>query len=93
MKPGGSMPHSQELFNNPYPEPKQPSFKALCDDSKPIFVQCEVVSLTPNPQAGESSLIDVHDCLLNIFAVNLHIWKPTPILNLKGRAMSSGSIQ
>ena len=25
MKPGGSMPHSQGLSNNPYPEPKQPA--------------------------------------------------------------------
>ena len=24
MKPGGSMPHSQGLSNNPYPEPNQP---------------------------------------------------------------------
>ena len=23
MKPGGSIPHSQRLSNNPYPEPKQ----------------------------------------------------------------------
>ena len=24
-EPGGSMPHSQELSNNPYPEPNQPN--------------------------------------------------------------------
>ena len=24
MEPGGSMPHSQGLSNNPYPEPNQP---------------------------------------------------------------------
>ena len=26
MKTGGSMPHSQGLSNNPYPEPNQPNF-------------------------------------------------------------------
>ena len=25
MEPGGSMPHSQELSNNSYPEPNQPN--------------------------------------------------------------------
>ena len=25
MKPGGSMPHSQGLSNNSYPEPNQPN--------------------------------------------------------------------
>jgi hypothetical protein len=25
MEPGGSMPHSQDLSNNPYPEPNQPN--------------------------------------------------------------------
>ena len=25
MKPGGSIPHSQRLTNNPYPEPNQPN--------------------------------------------------------------------
>ena len=24
MEPGGTMPHSKELSNNPYPEPDQP---------------------------------------------------------------------
>ena len=26
MEPGGSMPHSQGLSNNSYPEPNQPNF-------------------------------------------------------------------
>ena len=29
MEPGGLMPHSQELSNNPYPEPNQPNSPAL----------------------------------------------------------------
>ena len=27
MEPGGSMPHSQGLSNNPYPDPNQPNFR------------------------------------------------------------------
>ena len=27
MEPGGSMPHSQGLSNNPYPEPNQPNYR------------------------------------------------------------------
>ena len=26
-EPGGSMPHSQRLPNNPYPEPNQPNYR------------------------------------------------------------------
>ena len=26
MEPGGSMPHSKGLSNNPYPEPNQPNY-------------------------------------------------------------------
>ena len=29
MEPGGSMPHSQEFSNNPYPEPNQPNYPAM----------------------------------------------------------------
>ena len=29
MEPGGSMPHSQGLSNNPYPEPNQPNSLSL----------------------------------------------------------------
>ena len=38
MKPEGSMLHSQELSNNPYPEPNESSSKAMCDVSKQIFL-------------------------------------------------------
>ena len=30
MEPGGSMPHSQALTNNRYPEPNQPNSSYLC---------------------------------------------------------------
>ena len=38
MEPGGSMPHSQGLSNNSYPEPNLSSSEALCDFSEhPCF--------------------------------------------------------
>ena len=46
MGPGGSMLHSQELSN-------QSRSEALFYVSEQRwFLQCEIVSLTPNPQAG-----------------------------------------
>ena len=62
MEPVGSMPRSQELSNNSYPEPNQPNYQssseALCDVSEhPCFYSVEVVSLTPNPQAGGPLLV------------------------------------
>ena len=43
-----------------------------------MFLQCEVVSLTLNPQAVDHSWSIIHYCLFNIIAANLHIWRPTP---------------
>ena len=40
MEPGGSMPHSQGLSRGP-----------VWRFWTPLFLQCEVVGLTPNPQA------------------------------------------
>ena len=61
MEPGGTMPHSQGLSNNSYPEPNpnyQSSSEALCDVSeRRLFLQCEVVSLTSNRQAGGPLLV------------------------------------
>ena len=57
MESGDSMPHSPGLSNNPYPEPKagyNPVTRScLIFMNRHIFQQCEVVSLTPNPQGGE----------------------------------------
>ena len=65
--------------------PNYPSgSEALCDVSEHPFLQCEVVSLTPNTQAGGPLLVAVHDCLFNIFAANLHIWRPTPTFATQG---------
>ena len=46
--------------------------------NKYIFLQCEVVSLMLNPQAGGPLLSAVYDCTFNIFAANLHICRSTP---------------
>ena len=55
------------------------SFQIISRVSRPCvmflnkyFLQCEVVSLTPNPQAGVTP-----DRLLIQFAANLHIWRYT----------------
>ena len=43
MEPGGSIPHLQELSNNPYPKPNQP-------DSYLFKVHCNIIlQSTPRP--------------------------------------------
>ena len=52
------MTSSQGLSYNPYPQTNQWSSEALCDISEQRwFLQCEVVSLTPNPQAEGPLLV------------------------------------
>ena len=51
MKPGGSMPHSQGISNNPYPEPNQPSYIVL-----------EIVSHQNSIYGGQNS----HFCISRI---------------------------
>ena len=43
MEPGGSMPHSQGLSNNPYPELNQPNYPHL------FKVHSDIVPSTPRP--------------------------------------------
>ena len=45
------------------------------------FLQCQVVSLMSNPNWSA-----VHGYLFNIFAANLHIWRPTPPSATRGNA-------
>ena len=65
MEPGGSMPRSQSLSNNPYPEPNHPITRQIIN---PVPRSCvtflneddfysEVVSLTPNSQAEGPLLV------------------------------------
>jgi hypothetical protein len=47
MEPGGSMPHSQGLYNDPYPEPNQP---IPCIDTHFFKVHSYIVNpSTPRP--------------------------------------------
>ena len=74
------MLHSQRTFNNPYPEPNLSSSEALYEVSEQRRVlQCKVVSLTSNPQAGGSLLFGC--------PANLYIGRPTPHPQPRGRAM------
>ena len=64
MEPGGSMPHSQGLSNNSYPEfamvvPNYPSgSEALCDVSEyPCFYSVRLLASRQTPQAGGPFLV------------------------------------
>jgi hypothetical protein len=45
---------------------------------------CRVVS----PKLKDHALSDVQDCLFNIFAATLYIWRPSPLSTSRRRAMS-----
>jgi hypothetical protein len=47
----------------------------------------ELLSPRPNPKLEEHLLSSVCDCLFNKFAAALHIWRPSPPSETRGRAM------
>jgi hypothetical protein len=47
----------------------------------------EVVSPHPTPKLEDHPLSAVRDCLFNIFAATLHIWRPSPASVTWGRTM------
>ena len=52
---------------------------ALCDvNERPCFYSVRLLASRQTPKLEDHSWPAVHDCLFNIFAVNLHIWRPTP---------------
>ena len=70
MEPGGSMPHSLGLSN---------SSEALCDVSEhPCFYSERLLASRQTTKLEDHSWSAVHECLFNIFATNIHIWRPTP---------------
>ena len=77
MDPGSSMPHSQGLSNKPINRVLRPCVMFLN--------KWGIVSLMPNPKLEDHSLSAVHNYLFNIFATNLHIWRPTPPSATQGR--------
>ena len=71
MEPGGSMPHSQGLSS-------QSDSEALCDVSEhPCFYSVRLLASRQTSKPEDHSWSAVHDSLFNIFAANLHIWRPT----------------
>ena len=89
MEPVGSMPHSQGLSNNSYPEPNQPDSphwsEALCDVSQhPCFYSVRLLASRQTPNLEDHFWSAVHDCLFNIFEANLHIMRPTPLSATQG---------
>ena len=60
--------------------PNYPSgSEALCDISEhPCFYSVRLLASRQTPKLEDHSWSAVHDCLFNIFAANLHIWRPTP---------------
>ena len=75
-----SLPRSfQIIFRVPWP-----CVKFL---NKRWFLQCEMLSFKPNPQAGGPLLVGcLHNCLFSIFAANLYIWRTTPPSATRGDA-------
>jgi hypothetical protein len=55
--------------------------------NKPIFYVEELLAPYPTPKLEDRPLSGVRDCLLNIFAAPLHIWRPSPPSATWGRAM------
>ena len=89
MEPGGSMPHSQGLLNNPYP---QSNSDALCDVSEhTCFYSVRLLATRHTPKPEDHSWSAVHDCLFNIFAANLQIWRPAPPSATPGDAPGHGT--
>ena len=64
------------------------SSEALCDVSEhPCFYSVRWLALRQTPKLEDHSWSAVHDCLINIFAANLHILRPTPPSATQGRTM------
>ena len=76
MEPEGSMPHSQGLSNNPYPEPYLRPCETFLNEGG--FYSVRLLASRQTPKLEDHSWSAVHDWLLNIFTANLHIWRPTP---------------
>ena len=74
MDPEGSVPHSQGLFNNP----------RLYVMFLNTFYNMKLLPSRQTPKLEDHFLSAVHDCLFNIFAAHLHIWRPTSPSTTRG---------
>ena len=94
MEPGVSMPQSQGLSNNSYPEPNQiinrvprPCVMFLNKDD---FYCVRLLASRQTPKLEDHSWSTIHDYLFNIFSAKLHIWRPTPPSATRGDAPCRG---
>jgi hypothetical protein len=53
-----------------------------------LILYCEVLwAPRPTPKLEDRPLSAVHDCLFNMFAATIHMWRPSPPSATWGRAM------
>jgi hypothetical protein len=55
--------------------------------NKYLVLRGRVVKPRPTPRLEDHPISAVRDCLFNIFAATLHIWRPSPLSATRGRAM------
>ena len=75
-----SLPWSFQIIS---PVPK-PCVTFLNEDD---FYSVRLLASCQSPKMEDHSWSAVHDCLFNIFAANLHIWRPTLPSVKRGRVM------
>ena len=71
--------------NSHIPFPLLSSYRKISPVPRSVCMICNMVTFCeellapcPNPKLGNHPLSAVHDCLFNILAATLHIWKPFP---------------
>jgi len=79
MEPEGSFPCSQYLSS---PRPCVTFHKSW------FLYGEELLAPRPTPKLEDHPLKAVCDCLFNILAATLHIWRPSPPSTTLGRPMS-----
>jgi hypothetical protein len=74
MEPEGSIPNSQQLSTCSYPSVQIRGSLEVFVTS--FFYGEGLLTPRPTPKLEGHPLLSVHDCLFNIFAANLLIWRP-----------------
>jgi hypothetical protein len=85
------IPRTDAYFFKVHSNIVQSNSKALCDVSEqPCFYSVRLLASLQTPKLKDHSWPAVHDCLFNIFAANLHIWRPSPPFSTRGDAPCHG---